>query len=67
MNKNSCNIVNLEQGKVLVYDFGTARVHNYSSHDPLDDQSIVVEQGCGAVLIENPSFKGSGRELAGYL
>ncbi|MDR0500788.1 MAG: MBL fold metallo-hydrolase [Coriobacteriales bacterium] len=67
MDKQDFYSVQLTQGEILVYDFGSMRLHNYNSNDPLNDQVILLEQGGAAIAIENPSFINSVKELSSYL
>ncbi|MDR1197368.1 MAG: hypothetical protein LBL08_03825 [Candidatus Nomurabacteria bacterium] len=67
MNKYDYQPNILRSGEVRVYDFGNIKIHNYNSNDALKDQVIIVEQNKNAVVIENPSFVRSGRELKKYL
>jgi hypothetical protein len=67
MSSNKCRRINLKRGEVLVYSFGKVKLHNYCTNDPMQDQVIVFENNGTAVVLENPSFLSSGRELAQYL
>ncbi len=61
------NTINLNKGKVLVYDFKTMKVHNYNTKDAIDDQVIILEKNKKGVVIESPSFYESNKELEEYL
>ncbi len=59
--------VNLEKGYVLVYDFGSIKVHNYNTADYIDDQVILLEKNNKLVVIESPAFYDNNKELESYI
>lgn len=34
----------LKKGEVLIYDFGSIKIHNYNTNDNLNDQVIILEK-----------------------
>lgn len=59
--------INLEKGYVLVYDFGSVKLHNYNTNDNIDDQVILLEKNKKVVVIESPAFYDNNQELEKYL
>lgn len=59
--------IDLEKGKVLVYDFGKIKVHNYNTEDAIADQVILLEKNKKLVVIESPTFYDNNRELEEYI
>lgn len=59
--------INLEKGYVLVYDFGSVKLHNYNTNDYIDDQVILLEKNKKVVVIESPAFYDNNQELENYL
>ena len=43
--------VNLEKGCVLIYDFGSVKLHNYNTNDYIYDQVILLEKNKKVVVI----------------
>jgi len=67
MNKSNYKTVQLDKGKVHIYDFGTARLHAYQTNDFLSDEVFTLEKGGKAVVIEAPCFTDNIRELTEYI
>jgi len=67
MKKNNYKTVQLDKGKVHIYDFGTARLHAYQTNDFLSDEVFILEKGGKAVVIEAPCFTDNIRELTEYI
>lgn len=61
------NKINLEKGYVLVYDFGSVKVHNYNTADYIDDQVILLEKNKRLVVLESPVFYDNNKELENYI
>lgn len=59
--------ISLEKGYVLVYDFGSIKVHNYNTTDYIDDQVILLEKNNKIVVIESPAFYDNNVELENYI
>lgn len=59
--------INLEKGYVLVYDFGSVKVHNYNTADYIDDQVILLEKNGKLAIIESPAFYDNNKELEEYI
>lgn len=59
--------INLDKGYVLVYDFGSVKVHDYSTNDYLEDQVILLEKNKKIVVIESPAFYDNNVELEKYI
>lgn len=59
--------INLEKGYVLVYDFGSVKLHNYNTNDYIEDQVILLEKNKKVVVIESPAFYDNNQELENYL
>lgn len=64
MNKNTYKSVKLAKGEVKVYDFGSARLHAYQTHDLIDDEVFIIEKNGHAVVI---GAIGTGLGLAGAI
>jgi hypothetical protein len=67
MGKNNFKLISLAHGKVLTYNFNGTILHCYGSNDAMDDQVVIVEKDDQAVVIENPSFVDSRKELVQYI
>ena len=61
------NKINLEKGYVLVYEFGSVKVHNYNTADYIDDQVILLEKNKRLVVLESPVFYDNNKELENYI
>jgi len=61
------HLIKLGRGEVRLYRLGKTTIHNYITHDEMNDQVIVVEQDGRAVVIEQPSFIANAQELSDYL
>lgn len=59
--------INLEKGAVLIYDFGTIKVHNYNTADYINDQVLLLEKNKKLVIIESPAFYDNNAELEKYI
>lgn len=59
--------VKLGKGYVLIYDFGSIKVHNYNTSDYIDDQVILLEKNKKIVVIESPAFYDNNVELENYI
>lgn len=59
--------IDLEKGKVLVYDFKDIKVHNYNTEDAIADQVILLEKNKKLVVIESPTFYDNNKELEEYI
>ena len=59
--------VNLEKGCVLIYDFGSVKLHNYNTNDYIYDQVILLEKNKKVVVIESPAFYDNNKELESYI
>lgn len=59
--------IKLDKGYVLVYDFGSLKVHNYNTADYIDDQVILLEKNKKLVVIESPAFYDNNLELENYI
>lgn len=65
MNKNTYKSVKLAKGEVKVYDFGSARLHAYQTHDLIDDEVFIIEKnGHGAVIGAGAGLSTSARRTA---
>lgn len=64
--KNTAEI-QLELGKVVIYDFGNIRLHAYLSNDALYDVCYLVEKGDAVVLIESGAFDANVAEWDQYI
>lgn len=67
MKKNNYKTVQLDKGKMHIYDFSTARLHAYQTNDFLNDEVFILEKGGKAVVIEAPCFIDNIRELTEYI
>ncbi len=59
--------INLNKGKIIIYDFNTIKVHNYVTNDLLSDQVIMLEKNNQLVIIESPTFQDNTHELEDYI
>lgn len=59
--------INLDKGYVLVYDFESVKVHDYSTNYYLEDQVILLEKNKKIVVIESPAFYDNNVELEKYI
>ena len=59
MNKNTYKSVKLAKGEVKVYDFGSARLHAYQTHDLIDNEVFIIEKNGRGAVIELPCFHDS--------
>ncbi len=59
--------IQLTKGSVLVYDFGSVKLHNYNTNDVLNDQVILLEKNHQLVVIESPTFYDNNEELESYI
>ena len=57
----------LKKGEVLIYDFGSIKIHNYNTNDNLNDQVIILEKDKKIVVIESPTFYDNNKELEEYI
>ena len=63
MNKNTYKSVKLAKGEVKLYDFGSARLHAYQTHNLIDDEVFIIEKNGHGVVIG----AGAGLGLAGAI
>jgi len=61
------NEVQLEKGKVDIYDFGEIKVHAYATNDLMNDYVLILEKNKKAVMIESPAFFDNFSELNEYI
>lgn len=59
--------VGLKKGYVLVYNFGSIKVHNYNTADYIDNQVIMLEKKNKLLVIESPIFYENNMELETYI
>lgn len=59
--------IKLNKGEVIIYDFGNIKIHNYDSHDQMNDQVIMLEKNNQIIVIESPAFYDNITELESYL
>ena len=59
--------IDLEKGKILVYDFKDIKVHNYNTEDAIANQVILLEKNKKLVVIESPTFYDNNKELEEYI
>lgn len=59
--------VKLSKGEVMVYDFGSIKLHSYKTNDVLSDECYVLESKDGLVLLESTAFKENVQELNNYM
>ena len=59
--------IELDKGYVLIYDFGTIKVHNYNTKDYIDDQVILLEKNNKLIVLESPAFYENNIELENYI
>ncbi len=59
--------IKLAKGEILIYDFGTIKVHNYNTKDALNDQVILLEKNKKMIIMESPTFYDNNKELEEYL
>lgn len=64
---DSVEEIKLNLGKVLVYDFGSMKLHSYISNDALYDVSYLVEKGDNLVIVESSAFKANIEEWNEYI
>lgn len=67
MNKNTFKKIQLDKGKMYVYDFDAVRLHAYQTNDAINNQVFLVEKDGTAVLIEAPCFYDNEKELYSYI
>lgn len=63
----SCKEIQMEVGKMRVYDFGEIRLHAYQTNDPINDEVFILEKDRRAVIIEVPCFRNNIEELTKYV
>lgn len=59
--------IQMEVGKMRVYDFGEIRLHAYQTNDPINDETFILEKDKKAVVIEPPCFRNNIKELTKYI
>ena len=59
--------IQMEVGKMRVYDFGEIRLHAYQTNDPINDETFILEKDRRAVVIEPPCFRNNIKELTKYI
>lgn len=59
--------IKLNKGEVIIYDFGNIKIHNYDTHDQMNDQVIMLEKNNQIIVIESPAFYDNITELESYL
>lgn len=59
--------IKLNKGYVLVYDFGSIKLHNYNTSDSMEDQVIILEKNHQLAIIESPAFYDNNVELENYI
>lgn len=67
MKKNNYKTVQLDKGKVHIYDFASARLHAYQTNDFLSDEVFILEKGGKAVVIEASCFTDNISEFTKYI
>ncbi|MFA7116840.1 MAG: hypothetical protein WC140_06415 [Bacteroidales bacterium] len=59
--------IQLTKGNIKVFDYGTYKVHIYSTKDLMNDVCIIIEKKNKAILIESPAFKDNFEEFRNYI
>lgn len=59
--------IQMEVGKMRVYDFEEIRLHAYQTNDPINDEVFILEKDKRAVVIEPPCFRNNIEELTKYI
>lgn len=67
MNKNNYKKIELQKGKVSVYDFGAIKLHAYKTDDPMSDEVFVLEKDGQSVIVESPCFFDNESCLSEYV
>lgn len=57
----------LSKGTMQVYDFGTVKLHSYSTNDALGNQSFLIETDTALIGIEAPAFNENLTEYIDYI
>ncbi len=63
----NCKEIQMEVGKMRIYDFGETRLHAYQTNDLIDDEVFILEKDNRAVIIEPPCFRNNIEELTKYI
>jgi len=59
--------IQMKNGTMQVRDYGSIKMHVYSTQDLMDDYVIILEKAGNAVIIESPAFYTNFDELRNYL